>query len=165
MANENEKKTEAAGAVPAPAAAPAPSGEGKPEAAEAQAPDAAAAARRKGKRNVPRGVVHVLASFNNTIVTITDANGETLAWDSAGSVGFKGSRKSTPFAAQKAAERAAEKAMKMGMREVEVKVNGPGSGRESAVRALSASGLKIRAIEDVTPIPHNGCRPRKRRRV
>ena len=114
---------------------------------------------------VPRGVCHVLASFNNTIVTITDPNGETLCWDSAGTVGFKGSRKSTPFAAQKAAERCAEKAMKMGVREVEVKVNGPGSGRESAVRALAATGLKIRAIEDVTPIPHNGCRPRKRRRV
>ena len=98
-------------------------------------------------------------------LTITDPNGETLCWDSAGSVGFKGSRKSTPFAAQKAAERCAEKAMKMGVREVEVKVNGPGSGRESAVRALAAAGLKIRAIEDVTPIPHNGCRPRKRRRV
>ena len=125
----------------------------------------AAARKAKGKRSVPRGVAHVLASFNNTIVTITDPNGETLCWDSAGSVGFKGSRKSTPFAAQKAAERCAEKAMKMGVREVEVKVNGPGSGRESAVRALAAAGMKIRAIEDVTPIPHNGCRPRKRRRV
>src|SRR3990172_4471595 len=162
MTNENEKKDEAAPEKP-PAAAAA---DAAPEAAPAAGKEAegvVAAVRRKGKRNVPRGVVHVLASFNNTIVTVTDANGETLAWDSAGSVGFKGSRKSTPFAAQKAAERAAEKVMKMGMREVEVKVNGPGSGRESAVRALSASGLKIRAIEDVTPIPHNGCRPRKRR--
>ena len=131
----------------------------------AEGAEAPAVRKAKGKRSVPRGVAHVLASFNNTIVTITDPNGETLCWDSAGSVGFKGSRKSTPFAAQKAAERCAEKAMKMGVREVEVKVNGPGSGRESAVRALASAGLKIRAIEDVTPIPHNGCRPRKRRRV
>jgi len=139
---------------------------GAAPAAAAEEGAAPAAARKvKGKRSVPRGVAHVLASFNNTIVTITDPNGETLCWDSSGSVGFKGSRKSTPFAAQKAAERCAEKAMKMGVREVEVKVNGPGTGRESAVRALAAAGLKIRAIEDVTPIPHNGCRPRKRRRV
>ena len=123
------------------------------------------ASKKKIRRSVPKAVVNILASFNNTIVTFAAPNGETLCWDSAGTVGFKGSRKSTPFAAQKAAERAAEKAMKMGMREVEVKVNCPGTGRESAVRALAASGLKIRAIEDVTPIPHNGCRPRKRRRV
>jgi small subunit ribosomal protein S11 len=172
MSAENEKDPKAEAA---PAAAPAKEAPAK-EAPVAEAPakepaegapaEAAAPERRvKGKRMVPRGVAHVLASFNNTIVTITDANGETLCWDSAGTVGFKGSRKSTPFAAQKAAERAAEKAMKMGVREVEVKVNGPGSGRESAVRALAAAGLKIRAIEDVTPIPHNGCRPRKRRRV
>ena len=156
---------DAAAAAGAPAAAaPAP---GAPASAgvEGEAGASPAARRAKGKRMVPRGVCHVLASFNNTIVTITDPNGETLCWDSAGTVGFKGSRKSTPFAAQKAAERCAEKAMKMGVREVEVKVNGPGSGRESAVRALAATGLKIRAIEDVTPIPHNGCRPRKRRRV
>jgi small subunit ribosomal protein S11 len=171
MANEKdadvpeEREAKAPRAAAAPAEAPKePAPEAGGEAGEPAA--AVAAARRvKGKRMVPRGVAHVLASFNNTIVTITDANGETLCWDSAGSVGFKGSRKSTPFAAQKAAERAAEKAMKMGVREVEVKVNGPGSGRESAVRALAAAGLKIRAIEDVTPIPHNGCRPRKRRRV
>jgi small subunit ribosomal protein S11 len=171
MANENEKEREeaatparAAEAAPAaPSAAPAaPAAGGEGGGAEAAA---APVRRAKGKRMVPRGVCHVLASFNNTIVTITDPNGETLCWDSSGSVGFKGSRKSTPFAAQKAAERCAEKAMKMGVREVEVKVNGPGSGRESAVRALAAAGLKIRAIEDVTPIPHNGCRPRKRRRV
>ena len=170
MTNENEKKDEVAPekapAEKAPAAEAPAAAEAAPAAGAAPGKEPeGAAVRRKGKRNVPRGVVHVLGSFNNTIVTVTDANGETLAWDSAGSVGFKGSRKSTPFAAQKAAERAAEKVMKMGMREVEVKVNGPGSGRESAVRALSASGLKIRAIEDVTPIPHNGCRPRKRRRV
>jgi small subunit ribosomal protein S11 len=121
--------------------------------------------KKKIKRNVPRAVAHVQASFNNTIVTIADPNGETLCWDSAGTIGFKGSRKSTPFAAQRAAEKAAEKAMKMGVREVEVLVKGPGAGRESAIRALSATGLKIRAIEDVTPIPHNGCRPRRRRRV
>lgn len=121
--------------------------------------------KKKIKRNVPRAVAHVQASFNNTIITIADPNGETLCWGSAGTIGFKGSRKSTPFAAQRAAERCAELAMKMGVREVEVLVNGPGAGRESAIRALSASGLKIRAIEDVTPIPHNGCRPRKRRRV
>jgi small subunit ribosomal protein S11 len=121
--------------------------------------------KKKIKRNVPRAVCHVQASFNNTIVTIADPNGETLCWDSAGTIGFKGSRKSTPFAAQRAAERCAEKALKMGVREVEVLVKGPGAGRESAIRALSATGLKIRAIEDVTPIPHNGCRPRRRRRV
>ena len=176
MNDENEKPVDGAAAPEAPKEAPAAAKEPAPkepaakesaakEGGEAAPAEEGAAVRRKGKRNVPRGVAHVLASFNNTIVTITDANGETLCWDSAGTVGFKGSRKSTPFAAQKAAERAAEKAMKMGMREVEVKVNGPGTGRESAVRALAASGLKIRAIEDVTPIPHNGCRPRKRRRV
>ena len=131
----------------------------------AAAPAAAPSASKKAKRNVPRAIVHVQASFNNPIVTVADPSGETLCWDSAGTIGFKGSRKSTPFAAQKAAEKVAEKAMKMGVREVEVLVKGPGAGRESAIRALSASGLKIRAIEDVTPIPHNGCRPRKRRRV
>ena len=115
------------------------------------------------KRPASRGAR--LASFNNTIVTFADPNGETLCWDSAGTIGFKGSRKSTPFAAQRAAERAAEKALKMGVREVDVRVKGPGTGRESAIRSLQARGLKIRAIEDVTPLPHNGCRPRKRRRV
>jgi small subunit ribosomal protein S11 len=121
--------------------------------------------KKKVKRNVPKGVAFVSASFNNTIITIADPNGDTLCWDSAGTMGFKGSRKSTPFAAQRAAERCAEKAMKLGMKEIEVRVMGPGSGRESAIRSLQASGLKIRAIEDVTPLPHNGCRPRKRRRV
>jgi small subunit ribosomal protein S11 len=123
------------------------------------------AGKKKIRRNVPRAVVHVLASFNNTIVTFTDPNGETLCWDSAGTIGFTGSRKSTPFAAQRAAEKAAEKALKMGVREIDVRVKGPGTGRESAIRSLQARGLKIRAIEDVTPLPHNGCRPRKRRRV
>ena len=125
----------------------------------------AKAAKKKIKRNVPRAIVHVQASFNNTIISVTDPNGEVLCWDSAGTIGYKGSRKSTPFAAQKAAERVAEKAMKMGVREAEVKVKGPGAGRESAIRSLAANGIKIRLIEDRTPIPHNGCRPRKRRRV
>jgi len=123
------------------------------------------AGKKKIRRNVPRAVEHVHASFNNTIVTFADPNGETLCWDSAGTIGFTGSRKSTPFAAQRAAERAAEKALKMGVREIDVRVKGPGTGRESAIRSLQARGLKIRAIEDVTPLPHNGCRPRKRRRV
>ena len=121
--------------------------------------------KKKVKRNVPRAIVYVKATFNNTIITVTDPNGEVICWDSAGTIGYKGSRKSTPFAAQKAAERIADKAMKMGVREAEVRIKGPGVGRESAIRSLSANGLKIRVIEDRTPIPHNGCRPRKRRRV
>ena len=121
---------------------------------------------RRVRRNVPRGCIFVNTTFNNTIVSICDpTNGEVLCWNSAGTVGFKGSRKSTPFAAQRAAETAAIKARKMGMTEVEVQVNGPGSGRESAITAIQAAGLKIVSIEDVTPIPHNGCRPPKRRRV
>jgi small subunit ribosomal protein S11 len=121
---------------------------------------------RKMRRVIARAVVNIKATFNNTIITITDPHsGEVLCWDSAGSAGYKGSRKSTPFAAQKAAERCAQKAMKMGVRDVEVRVRGPGSGRESAVRALAQTGLKVKAIEDRTPLPHNGCRPRKRRRV
>lgn len=162
MSEQKPAQTPAAGAPsPAPAATQAAATPAAQSAASAQAPTAS----KKGKRNVPRAIVHVQASFNNTIITIADPSGETLCWDSAGTIGFKGSRKSTPFAAQKAAEKVAEKAMKMGVREVEVQVNGPGAGRESAIRSLAASGLKIRAIEDVTPIPHNGCRPRKRRRV
>ena len=121
--------------------------------------------RKKAKKNIASGVVHLHATFNNTIVTITDRGGATLSWASAGSSGFKGSRKSTPFAAQLAAESAARKAMEHGLREVDVWVKGPGSGREAAVRALQACGLEIRMIRDVTPIPHNGCRPPKRRRV
>lgn len=121
--------------------------------------------RKKAKRSVAKGIAHIKASFNNTIVTITDVNGETLAWDSAGTVGFKGARKSTPFAAQRAAEQCAGKVRKMGVSEVEVLVSGPGSGRESAVTALQAAGLRISSIEDVTPLPHNGCRPAKKRRV
>ncbi len=121
--------------------------------------------KKKAKKSVAKGVAHVRASFNNTIITITDIYGNTLVWASAGSAGFINSRKSTPFAAQRTAESAAEKVIKMGMREVDVLVKGPGGGRESAVRGLQAAGLTIKAIEDVTPIPHNGCRPRKRRRI
>ncbi len=121
--------------------------------------------RKRTRRNVARGICHIKATFNNTQVTITDTNGETICWDSAGTVGFKGSRKSTPFAAQRAAEQCARKAKKMGLNEVEVRVNGPGSGREGAVTALQAAGLRIVSIEDVTPLPHNGCRPAKKRRV
>ena len=121
--------------------------------------------KKKIKRNVVRGVAHVLATFNNTHITVTDPNGDVLCWDSAGTVKFKGARKSTPFAAQRTAEAVAEKAIKMGMKEIEVRVKGPGSGRESSIRGLQAAGLNVRAIEDVTPLPHNGCRPRKRRRV
>ena len=120
---------------------------------------------KKIRRNVSRGIAHVKASFNNTVITITDMNGETLCWASAGTVGFKGSRKSTPFAATRAAEEAAFRAKKLGMQEIEVRVKGAGAGRESAVSALQHQGLKISAVEDRTAIPHNGCRPRKKRRV
>jgi len=121
--------------------------------------------RRKERKNIQSGIVHIQATFNNTLVTITDLGGNVLVWASAGTEGFKGSRKSTPFAAQRAADSAARKAMEHGMRQVDVYVKGPGSGRESAIRALQASGLRINMIRDVTPIPHNGCRPSKRRRV
>jgi small subunit ribosomal protein S11 len=121
--------------------------------------------KRKVRRNVTIGVAHVKATFNNTTVTITDTNGDTLCWASAGTCGFKGSRKSTPFAGQCAAQQAAEKAIKFGVKEVGVRVNGPGSGRESAITALQAAGLTVKVIEDCTPIPHNGCRPPKKRRV
>ena len=122
-------------------------------------------ARRKVRRSVTRAVAHIKATFNNTIVTITDVNGDVLCWATSGSSGFKGSRKSTPFAAQRAAETCAERAAKFGVKEIEVRVKGPGSGRESAITGLQSSGLSIKAIEDVTPLPHNGCRPPKRRRV
>ena len=121
--------------------------------------------KKKIRKNVIKGLAHVTATFNNTIITISDLNGETLCWDSAGTVGFKGARKATPFAATRAAERCATKAKRMGMREVEVHVKGPGSGRESAITGLQSNGLNVTAVEDHTPIPHNGCRPRKRRRV
>lgn len=123
------------------------------------------AGKKKQRRSVARGIAHIKATFNNTIVTITDTNGEVLCWASAGTVGFKGTRKSTPFAAQRAAEKAAIAAKKFGMVEVEVLVKGPGSGRESAVTALQAAGMRVSSIEDATPLPHNGCRPPKRRRV
>ena len=121
--------------------------------------------KKKEKRIVPTGIVHVQASFNNTLVSITDSDGKLICWSSAGSLGFKGSRKGTPFAAQQAAMRVANAARDHGMRSVEVRVKGPGSGRESAIRALATAGLEVRTIRDVTPIPHNGCRPPKRRRV
>jgi small subunit ribosomal protein S11 len=121
--------------------------------------------KKKTRRNVTHGIVHIESTFNNTIVTVTDRNGDVLTWSSAGTVGFKGSRKSTPFAAQRAAEVCAERAQKFGIKEVDVRVKGPGSGRESAIQALHQAGLAIRAIEDVTPLPHNGCRPPKKRRV
>ncbi|MGI6365879.1 MAG: 30S ribosomal protein S11 [Bacillota bacterium] len=121
--------------------------------------------KRRERKNIERGVAHIQSTFNNTVVTISDVNGNTVAWSTAGANGFKGSRKSTPFAAQTAAEAAAKAAMEHGMRTVEVMVKGPGSGREAAVRSLQAAGLEVTAIKDVTPFPHNGCRPPKRRRM
>jgi small subunit ribosomal protein S11 len=143
--------------IPAASGAPAPSGAGtgpKPK-----------AGKKKVKKNISTGIAHIQSTFNNTVVTITDVNGNTVAWSSAGSRGFKGSRKSTPFAAQLAAEEAARRAMEHGVRSVAVFVNGPGAGRESALRALQSVGFKVTLIRDVTPVPHNGCRPPKRRRV
>lgn len=121
--------------------------------------------RKKIRRHVTQAIVHIKTTFNNTLVTITDLKGETICWASAGTCGFKGSRKSTPYAGQMAAQQAAEKAAKMGVKEVDVKVKGPGAGRESAITALQTAGLIVKSIEDVTPLPHNGCRPKKRRRV
>jgi small subunit ribosomal protein S11 len=121
--------------------------------------------RKREKKNILHGAAHIKSTFNNTIITITDPEGNTLAWASSGNVGFKGSRKSTPFAAQLAAEAAARRAQEHGVRKVDVFVKGPGSGRETAIRSLAAAGLEILGIQDVTPVPHNGCRPRKRRRV
>jgi len=174
MADENKETKPAAGKAQT---GPGPSGgsekaaaaAGGAPAAAAGAPGAAGAApaprRKRVRRTVPEGIAHVHATFNNTIVTITDQQGLVVAWASAGSVGFKGSRKGTPFAAQMAAEAAARKVSDVGMRAVVVYVKGPGGGRESAVRALQAAGLSVISIKDVTPIPHNGCRPPKRRRV
>lgn len=136
--------------------------------AEKKSQKAAAGAtkvKKKARKNVSAGVVHLLATFNNTIVNISDKQGNTIAWASSGTAGFKGSRKSTPFAAQLAAEQCAKKAMEHGLKSVEIMVKGPGSGREAAIRSLQAVGLEITMIKDVTPIPHNGCRPPKRRRV
>ena len=121
--------------------------------------------KRRERKNIERGAAHIQSTFNNTIVTLTDTNGNALAWASAGEMGFRGSRKSTPFAAQMAAETAAKAAMEHGLKIIEVFVKGPGSGREAAIRALASAGLEVTAIKDVTPIPHNGCRPPKRRRV
>ncbi len=121
--------------------------------------------RGRARRNVVKAIAHIKATFNNTIITIADVNGNVLCWASSGGAGYKGSRKSTPFAAQRAAENVADAAKKYGVRELDVRVKGPGSGRESAIRALQAAGLNIRLIEDATPLPHNGCRPRKKRRV
>ncbi len=121
--------------------------------------------RRRERKNIERGQAHISSTFNNTMVTLTDLNGNVLSWASAGQLGFRGSRKSTPFAAQQAAEEAAKKAMEHGLKSVEVFVKGPGSGREAAIRSLQAAGLEVNMIKDVTPIPHNGCRPPKRRRV
>ena len=146
-------------------AAPEKKGAAAPAASGAAGAPAPAPRRKKVRRNVPEGVAHVHATFNNTIVTITDQQGTVIAWSSAGSVGFKGSRKGTPYAAQMAAEACARKCSEVGMRAVVVHVKGPGGGRESAVRALQATGLGVISIKDVTPIPHNGCRPPKRRRV
>lgn len=181
------KPSKAAAKKAAPAGEKAAGAEGAPEAgkpAEAAAPAAPAAAtaptaaellgedvaakkiiKAKGSKNISTGIANILATFNNTLVSITDMQGNILGWSSAGKVGFKGSRKSTAFAAQQVAQDAARQAMSHGMREVEIKVKGPGSGRESAIRALQAIGLEISAIKDVTPVPHNGCRPRKKRRV
>jgi small subunit ribosomal protein S11 len=170
-------------AAAGPGAAPAgPAGDAPKPAAEAGAPVAASAAptaaelladdlagkkivKAKGSKNIVAGIANILATFNNTLVTITDMHGNILGWSSAGRVGFKGSRKSTAYAAQQVAQDAARQAMSHGMKEIEVRVKGPGSGRESAIRALQAIGLEISTIKDMTPIPHNGCRPRKKRRV
>jgi small subunit ribosomal protein S11 len=178
-AKAESKPAEAAGA----AAAKKPAAEAKPSASEtAEAAPVAATAptaaellgeevaprkiiKAKHAKNIPVGIAHILATFNNTIVSITDLHGNVIGWSTAGRVGFKGSRKSTAYAAQQVAQDAARQAMAHGMREVEVHVKGPGSGRESAIRALQAVGLEITAIKDVTPVPHNGCRPRKKRRV
>ncbi len=126
---------------------------------------AAKSSKRRGKKVSSKGIAHIRSTFNNTITTLTDQQGNVIGWGSSGIVGYKGSRKSTPFAAQSAARKCGEAAYKMGLREIEVRVKGPGSGRESAVRGLHQAGLKVSSIEDVTPLPHNGCRPRKKRRV
>jgi small subunit ribosomal protein S11 len=144
-----------------------PAGASAPTASEllGEDPKAQKIIKAKGSKNISIGIAHILATFNNTQVTITDMQGNTVGWSTAGRVGFKGSRKSTAFAAQQAAQDAARQAMSHGLREVEVHVNGPGSGRESAIRALQAIGIEVSSIRDVTPVPHNGCRPRKKRRV
>jgi small subunit ribosomal protein S11 len=167
-AGDAARKPAAEETAAAPAAAGAPAAAmAAPTAAELLSDDAAAKKiiKAKGAKNISVGIANILATFNNTNVTITDMHGNVLGWSSAGRVGFKGSRKSTAFAAQQVAQDAARQAMSHGMREIEVRVKGPGSGRESAIRALQAIGLEITTIKDVTPVPHNGCRPRKKRRV
>jgi small subunit ribosomal protein S11 len=159
--SETPARAEAPAAAAPATAAPAAAAAG---AAGAAAP-AAGGKKKKIRKSVLKGVVHIKATFNNTTITIADKKGNVLCWDTGGTIGYKGSRKSTPFAAQRAAEQCAQKAKKLGMKEVDVRIKGPGSGRESAIRAIQASGLEIKAIEDVTPLPHNGCRARKRRRV
>lgn len=152
---------EVASSTPAAApAAPAPTADATAEAIAAAAPGR----RRRGKRNVPHGQAHIKASFNNTIITITDQNGAVVTWSSGGSVGFKGSRKSTPYAAQVAAELAARKAGELGVRKLDVIISGSGSGRDTAIRTLQNMGIEVTGVRDVTPIPHNGCRPKKRKR-
>lgn len=155
MAEETKPAAAPAAAAPAAPAAPAAAATGKKP----------AGAKKKLRKGVTRAVAHVQSTFNNTIVTITDTNGEVISWASGGTVGFKGSRKSTPFAAGRAAEKAATEARKVGVMEIEVKVNGPGAGREQAILQIQNAGLKVTSIEDVTSLPHNGCRPRKKRRV
>ncbi len=155
-----EEKKEAAPAAAPDAAAPAVAAAAAPEGTAAERK-----AKKKGKKNILNGIVHIQSTFNNTVITFTDVSGNVISWSSAGARGFKGSRKSTPFAAQVAAGDAAAKAMEHGLKNVQVLVKGPGSGRESALRAIGAAGLKISLIRDVTPIPHNGCRMPKRRRV
>ncbi len=169
MAEETKSKGSAPqeAPTPAPVAGTPPIAAAAPTAAELLGDELKPAKiiRAKGAKNIPVGIANIVATFNNTVVTITDVQGNTIGWSTAGRVGFKGSRKSTAFAAQQAAQDAARQAMSHGLREVEVRVNGPGSGRESAIRALQAVGLEISMIRDITPIPHNGCRPRKKRRV
>lgn len=171
-AETKPKKATAAAAPAAPGAAPAAAAGGAvaaaaPTAAELLADENAGKkiVKAKGAKNIAVGIAHILSTFNNTNVSITDMQGNVIGWSSAGRVGFKGSRKSTAFAAQQVAQDAARQAMSHGLREVEIRVSGPGSGRESAIRALQAIGLEISTIKDVTPVPHNGCRPRKKRRV
>lgn len=160
MSDQQVKAPEEASAAAAPAAA---AGAAAPATGEAAAPGAVR--KKKGKKNVANGVVYIAATFNNTIVSVADATGNVIAWSSAGAKGFKGSRKNTPFAAQVAAEDAVRKAMDHGLRTVSVEVKGPGAGRESALRAIQGAGIRVTQIKDTTPIPHNGCRPPKRRRV
>jgi small subunit ribosomal protein S11 len=166
-ADKTPAKGAAAAATPKPEAAEGPVAGTAPTAAELLADELAGKKiiKAKGAKNIASGVAHILATFNNTTVSITDMQGNVIGWATAGRAGFKGSRKSTAFAAQQVAQAAARQAMSHGMREVEIRVKGPGSGRESAIRALQAIGLEISVIKDVTPIPHNGCRPRKKRRV